>query len=267
MLPIQLRPTVPCAPHADLGVTRVAPLLTLIGAFLISVGCQDGDVSGRRGSGGAAPGGTPATAAGSPNQGGNDPAAGAPATGGLQGEGGGAGATSATGGGAAGSEGGEAGAAGADSPATKGGAGGQMAPTAGARMVEGGAGGAAGTPTQASGAGAAGRGPDLPNQPPVPVLFYEIDLNIWVPVREGDVVVRPLDSDINWGACTSYDPDGTIVRITLIDGLTTQIQRPGGECILEHTETNHDPRDLVASLRVEDNDGAVSTLRFTYRTE
>lgn len=113
------------------------------------------------------------------------------------------------------------------------------------------------------------RQPDaaLPNLLPIPRLSYEIELNVWVTVNEGDTVVRPLEADINWLACASYDPDGSVAEIWLHNGKTTKLQGGTVECG-EHTETDHEPRDDVASrLRVVDDDGGESELSFTYRTE
>jgi hypothetical protein len=54
-------------------------------------------------------------------------------------------------------------------------------------------------------------------------FFYEIVTNVWVQVNPGDTVSRPLSFDINWGACSSYVPDGTIAEIRLFDGRLTQL--------------------------------------------
>lgn len=105
------------------------------------------------------------------------------------------------------------------------------------------------------------------NEPPIARLAYEIELNVWIPVQDGDMVVRPLNLDINWDACASADPDGVVVRIVLDNGLTSVLLGNGIECG-EHDETNHDPRnDRPSFLLVTDDDGAQTKLNFIYRTE
>jgi hypothetical protein len=105
------------------------------------------------------------------------------------------------------------------------------------------------------------------NIPPVAKLAYEIDLNVWITVNEGDTVVRPLDSDINWFACASFDRDGEIVEMWLDNGLTTLLAGDSVDCG-EQDETNHDPRDGRRSfLLVRDDAGAETKLNFIYQTE
>ena len=106
------------------------------------------------------------------------------------------------------------------------------------------------------------------NAPPVPILFYEIVTNEWVQVHPGDTVTRPVNFDINWGACSSYDPDGTIVEVWLFDGRLTQLAGPSLDCIQEYTVQLHDPiSNLGAYLLVKDNNGTVGELDFVYTTQ
>lgn len=110
-------------------------------------------------------------------------------------------------------------------------------------------------------------GPELPaNLPPIPKLFYEIELSVWVEVKAGDTVVRPLDADINWGACSSHDPDGEIVYIRLSHSYSEVIQGNGEPCG-EHDQFDKEPHNNVpAYLLVRDDDGAESKLNFFYTT-
>ena len=101
----------------------------------------------------------------------------------------------------------------------------------------------------------------------MPVLWYEIDINVWVKVNPGDVVTRPLNSDINWGVCDSSDPDGHVAEIWLYDGNMTQLMGPSLECILEYTEQNHTPANFAGYLLVIDDQGAKAKLDFTYQTK
>jgi hypothetical protein len=102
--------------------------------------------------------------------------------------------------------------------------------------------------------------------PPVPLLSYEIELNKWVVVNEGDTVVRPVALDINWNTCASHDPDGTVTEIWLKTTSLKQLLGPGVAC-QEYTETDHDPQSLSGYLLVKDDQGNQSKLSFKYKTQ
>lgn len=109
--------------------------------------------------------------------------------------------------------------------------------------------------------------PDGPsNLPPVPLLSYEIELNQWVVVHDGDTVVRPLDLDINWNVCASYDPDGTVAEIWLKTTSLKQLFGPGVAC-QEYTESDHAPQSLSGYLLVRDDQGKETKLTFKYQTQ
>ena len=106
------------------------------------------------------------------------------------------------------------------------------------------------------------------NVPPIPVLWYELTKNKWYPVNAGDTVTRPVNEYINWSVCDSYDPDGTVTEIWLYDGVLTQLKGPQLDCILEYIETFLTPVvNQPSYVLVIDNQGAQSTLDFTYQTQ
>lgn len=99
------------------------------------------------------------------------------------------------------------------------------------------------------------------------MLLHEIEPNVWVLVRPGDTVVRPLDADSNRDACSSQDPDGAVAEIWPGGGATSQLFGPGIPCV-GFTETDHSLRnDLPSYLLVIDDQGAETRLCFTYRTQ
>jgi len=116
------------------------------------------------------------------------------------------------------------------------------------------------------GAGLDADGETGANLPPIPLLSFEIELNKWVVVNEGDTVWRPLDADINWNACASYDPDGAVAEIWLKTAGTTQLLGPTVVC-QEHTQSDHSPKDVSAYLLVRDDNGAEAKLSFKYKTQ